>query len=240
MINLWLIIPTYNERANLPELLSRLFKLELPLNVLVVDDNSPDSTGDLADELARFYRGRLFVLHRPTKQGLGSAYRQGFAYAIGRGATVVGEMDADLSHLPEDVPRLWQEMMTGAEVVIGSRRVRGGKIVGWGLGRHLASLAANVLARAVLNLKTCDVTAGFRLYLVTALERIPWRQLQSNGYAWQEEILFLLEKSGARIVEVPVVFNDRSQGKSKLRTKDIVEFFLTIIRLRRSNPPRSK
>lgn len=235
MDNLWLVIPTYNEKDNLPELLVRLFKLDLPLFVLVVDDNSPDGTGELADELARYYKSKLFVIHRPAKLGLGSAYRQGFAYALGRGAVVVGEMDADLSHLPEDLPKLWQKIEQGASVAIGSRRVRGGKIVGWNWQRHLSSWGATIFSRAFLGLKTRDVTAGYRLYKIAALEQVPWRLVESNGYAWQEEILYLLEKSGARIAEVPVVFNDRSQGQSKLRKKDIVEFFRTVIRLASRN-----
>ena len=231
MQNLWIVIPTYNECDNIAENLARLFKLNLSLNVLVVDDNSPDGTGELVDELSRVYKGKLFVLHRPGKLGLGSAYRQGFAYCLGRGAQVVGEMDADLSHLPEDLPKLWEKIGQGAEVVIGSRRVRGGKIVGWGLGRHLISWGANTVSRLMLELKTHDVTAGFRLYKVEALEKIPWRTITSNGYAWQEEIICLLERSGARVAEVPVIFNDRTYGKSKLRKKDIVEFFITIFRL---------
>lgn len=232
MQNLWIVIPTYNEKDNLPELLARLFKLDLQFNVLIVDDASPDGTGELADELSRFYKGKLFVLHRAGKLGLGSAYRQGFAYCIGRGAQVVGEMDADLSHNPEDLPRLWAKIEEGAELIVGSRRVRGGKIIGWGPWRHLISWCAGTASRLLLNLKTRDVTAGFRLYKVDSLEKIPWRHITSNGYAWQEEILCLLESSGARVMEVPVVFNDRSRGKSKLRKKDIIEFFLTIFRLK--------
>ncbi len=228
---LWLIIPTYNEKDNLAGLADRLLALPLPLSILVVDDNSPDGTGKLADDLSDKYKGRLFVLHRSGKLGLGSAYRQGFVLAIGRGATAVGEMDADNSHLPEDLTRLWQALDQGADVVIGSRRIKGGQIIGWGWWRHFTSWGANTLARAVLGLKTRDVTAGYRLYKVAALEKIPWRIITSNGYAWQEEILFLLEKAGARVAEVPVVFNDRKQGQSKLRGKDILEFFATISRL---------
>jgi len=209
MNNLWVVIPTYNERANLAALVGRLFKLELPLSVLVVDDASPD----------------------------GSAYREGFAYVIKRGATVVGEMDADLSHNPEDLPRLWQMLLSGAEVVVGSRRVRGGKIKGWGWWRHLMSWGANAAARLILGLKTHDVTAGFRLYQVKVLQRVPWRQVKSEGYAWQEEILFLLEHAKANIAEVPVVFNDRSHGKSKLRARDIKEFFVTLTRLKLKKYP---
>lgn len=231
MENLWLIVPTYNERANLAELAARLLALPVPLTLLVVDDASPDGTGTVADELARAYLGKVFVLHRPRKLGLGSAYRAGFAEALARGATVVGEMDADLSHSPEDLPRLWQQVANGADVVVGSRRVQGGKIVGWSMWRHVQSWGANTVARALLGLKTHDVTAGFRLYRVSALARVPWRQVASEGYAWQEEILYLLERSGARITEVPVVFNDRAKGRSKLSSRDIAEFFSTIIRL---------
>ncbi len=232
MDNLWLVVPTYNERNNLAELVERVLAQPIKVFLLVVDDNSPDGTGQLADELAQKYKGRMLVLHRPGKQGLGSAYRQGFAYCINRGAQVVGEMDADLSHIPEDLPKLWEKIKQGAQVVIGSRRVEGGKIIGWGVWRHFTSWGANTFSRLILGLKTRDVTAGFRLYEVEALEKIPWRAITSNGYAWQEEIIFLLEKSGARIAEVPVVFNDRSQGKSKLKGKDIFEFFKTIFRLR--------
>ena len=237
MNNLWVVIPTYNERANLAALVGRLFKLELPLSVLVVDDASPDGTGRLAEELARRYAGKFFVLHRASKFGLGSAYREGFACAMARGASVVGEMDADLSHNPEDLPRLWQKLAAGAEVVVGSRRVRGGKIKGWSWRRHLMSWGANAVARLILGLKTHDVTAGFRLYQVKVLQRVPWRQVKSEGYAWQEEILFLLERAKANIAEVPVVFNDRSHGKSKLRARDIKEFFVTLTRLKLKKYP---
>lgn len=231
MLNLWVVIPTYNERENLGRLVNELFKIDLPLKILVVDDFSPDGTGEEADELSRIYKYKLLVLHRPGKLGLGSAYRQAFALAISQGAEVVGEMDADFSHSPEDLLRLWLEILDGAEVVIGSRRVRGGKIIGWSWWRHLTSWGANTVSRVVLGLKTKDVTAGFRLYNVKALDKISWRFIESNGYAWQEEILFLLEKSGAKVTEVPVVFNDRAKGKSKLKTKDIWEFFKVIFRL---------
>lgn len=231
MTNLWVVIPTYNEQANLAELVTHLFELDLPLKVLIVDDNSPDGTGVLADELARAYKEKLFVLHRSGKMGLGSAYRQGFSLAIARGAEVVAEMDADFSHLPQDLPRLWQKILDGADVAVGSRRVKGGRVVGWGAWRHFTSWGANSASRLILGLKTQDVTAGFRMYKVKSLEKISWRTITSNGYAWQEEILFLLEKSGAGVIEVSVVFNDREKGKSKLRFKDILEFFYTIIRL---------
>jgi len=134
MQNLWIVIPTYNECDNIAENLARLFKLNLSLNVLVVDDNSPDGTGELVDELSRFYKGKLFVLHRPGKLGLGSAYRQGFAYCLGRGAQVVGEMDADLSHQPKYLPKFLEAAKTH-DLVLGSRYIPGGGVENWNLFR---------------------------------------------------------------------------------------------------------
>lgn len=229
---LWIIVPTYNEVENIGGLVAGLFALSLPLQVLIVDDASTDGTAKLVDGLA----GRnpnLHVLHRAAKLGLGSAYRDGFAYALQHGAEVVGEMDADLSHAPEDVPRLYAALAAGAQVVIGSRRMPGGKIVGWGPWRHLASWGAMAVSRLTLGLKTKDVTAGFRLYTKDALASIPWQNTHSDGYAWQEEILFWCERAKLRIVEVPVTFVDRQQGKSKLSPKNATEFFITMWRLQR-------
>lgn len=231
MNSVWIIIPTYNEKENLPELLAAIFDLPLGLTVLVVDDNSPDGTGDLAKKLMSKYE-RLYVINRAGKLGLGSAYREGFAYALKHGAEVVGEMDADFSHAPQDIPRLLETIKRGAEVVIGSRRVRGGEVVGWSWWRYLASWGAMSVARLVLGLKIKDVTAGFRFYTKVALGRIPWARVKSDGYAWQEEILFLCERACLKVVEVPVVFVDRKYGKSKLNSKNIFDFFRTIFRLR--------
>jgi dolichol-phosphate mannosyltransferase len=230
MLNTWIIVPTYNEADNLPVLFDRLSKLQSPPQVLVVDDNSPDHTGQLAESLQSKYSW-LHVLSRPNKLGLGSAYRVGFQQALTQGAEVVGEMDADLSHAPEDIPRLVQAIEQGAQVAIGSRRVSGGRVVGWSWWRHLESWGAMTVARCLLRLKTRDVTAGFRLYTRSALAKIPWSQVKSDSYAWQEEIIWLAERAGLKIVEVPVVFVDRAAGKSKLNKKDIAEFFTTIWRL---------
>lgn len=230
-MNVWLVIPTYNEAANLPQLLARLFALPLELHVLVVDDASPDGTGQLAEKLTARY-SRLQVLYRAGKQGLGSAYRAGFAFALEHGADVVGEMDADWSHAPEDVPRLLAAIESGADVAIGSRRVPGGRIVGWGPWRHLMSFGATTVARLILGLKTKDVTAGFRLYTKAALTAMPWATVRSDGYAWQEELVYLAERAGLRITEVPVTFVDRTQGRSKLSSAAVLEFFATLVRLR--------
>ncbi|MBI5466347.1 MAG: polyprenol monophosphomannose synthase [Candidatus Kerfeldbacteria bacterium] len=231
MLNTWMIVPTYNEAANLPSVLARIAKLEQSPQVLIVDDNSPDGTGRLADELRLKYEF-LHVLHRQSKLGLGSAYRAGFHYALEHGAEAVGEMDADLSHAPEDIPRLVQAVAQGAEVAIGSRRVPGGRVVGWSWWRHLESWGAMTVARLLLKLKARDVTSGFRLYTKQVLDKIPWAQVKSDGYAWQEEILFLCERTHLKIIEVPVVFVDRKFGATKLSLDSIFEFFITLLRLR--------
>ncbi len=231
MKKFWLIIPTYNESGNITELLKRLRCVSQDMNILVVDDNSPDQTADVVRQLQikdRF----LHLIVRPNKQGLGSAYRMGFDYALNKEAQVVGQMDADLSHRPEDVPKLLNKLDSGYEVVIGSRRCLEGRIVGWGWYRKLASWLANFLARLVLGLKTKDVTAGFRLYTRSALQKINWRSVKSNGYAWQEEMIFLAEQAGLKIVEAPVVFVDRQKGKSKLGWGEVYLFFQIIVHLR--------
>jgi dolichol-phosphate mannosyltransferase len=227
----WIIVPTYNERANIAELVTRTFAATPSCHLLVVDDGSPDGTAAEVAALQGQYP-HLHLLERQGKQGLGSAYRVGFRYALEQGAEVVGEMDADLSHNPKDLPRLLGAVEQGAQVAIGSRRVLGGRIVGWNARRHLMSWGAMALARLVLGLRTHDVTSGFRLYTKTALAAIPWADVRSDGYAWQEELVFLVERAGLRVVEVPVEFVDRTQGASKLSLSNIVEFFATVARLR--------
>ncbi len=226
----WLIIPTYNESLNIKELIARINQ-NGEWQILVVDDDSPDDTSGVVRNLQKKY-SNIFLFTRVGKLGLGSAYRVGFKYALDRGAEMVGEMDADLSHLPEDLSKLYQVIKSGADLAIGSRRVGSGKVEGWSAWRHFTSFSAMLLARIVLGLKTKDVTSGFRLYTKKALNSIPWADIKSDGYAFQEEILFLCERAGLKVVEVPVVFVDRRQGKSKLGIKSIIEFFATLVRLR--------
>ena len=223
-------MPTYNERASIAELVRRIFASCPAAQVLAVDDASPDDTAQVVLALQSMYPA-LYLLQRSAKLGLGSAYREGFRYALERGAEVVGQMDADLSHQPEDIPRLLAALGEGIDVAIGSRRVPGGRVVGWSWRRHLMSWGAATCARLVLGLTTRDVTAGFRLYTKKALEAIPWASVTSNGYAWQEEVLYLVERAGLLVAEVPVVFVDRTRGASKLNLGSIVEFFKTIFRL---------
>jgi dolichol-phosphate mannosyltransferase len=231
MLNIWLIIPTYNESANIKALIERLFVVCPQIKILVVDDNSPDKTAVLVEDLMKRY-SNLNLMRRAGKLGLGSAYKDGFKHAFNNGAEVVGEMDADFSHKPEDLPRLLHAIGVGADVAIGSRKVKGGQVVGWNWSRKLMSWGAMTTARVVLGLKTRDVTAGFRLYTKNSLSQIPWNQVKSNGYAWQEEMIYLCERANLKIIEVPVIFEDRKFGHSKLGTKQILEFFIVILRLK--------
>jgi len=234
-----IIIPTYNEKENLETVVSGIFRLSPPdVSVLVVDDGSPDGTGRLADELAARFRDRLFVLHRPGKLGLGTAYLEGFKFGLDRGFEALCEMDADGSHDPAALGQLLAAAAAGADVAIGSRRVPGGRIVGWGPYRHLMSWGAMTFSRLALGLKTRDVTAGFRCYRAQAVQALLRLPIASNGYAFQEETIFYCEKMGFRIVEIPVVFRDRLLGGSKLSRREIVAFFTIIGRLRRVDQRR--
>ncbi len=229
---IYIIIPTYNEKENLPELIQKISKELENYNykILIVDDNSPDGTGQVAEELKQNYP--VDVLHRDKKLGLGSAYLAGFKIALDNGADLIFEMDADFSHDPRDLPKMIKEIKNGNDVVIGSRRVKGGKIVGWNFWRHFCSKGAMFFSRLVLNIKTKDVTAGFRCYKRKVLESIDLDKIKSNGYAFQEEMIYKIEKMNFKIKEIPVIFTDRQKGKSKLNKKDIWEFFVMIFKLR--------
>ncbi len=231
-MNFFIIIPTYNEKENLFELIQRIAKelVNRDYKVLIIDDDSPDGTGQVADKLAKRYP--IDVLHRPSKLGLGSAYIAGFKEALKQKADLIFEMDADLSHNPADLLKMAKEAENGNDVVIGSRKVKGGRIVGWNFWRHFCSFGAMFFSRLVLGLKTKDVTAGFRCYKRKVLEKINLDKIKSNGYAFQEEMLYRTEKLGFKVKEVPAVFIDRKKGKSKLNKKDIWEFFIIMIRLK--------
>lgn len=223
------LIPTYNERENISALLDAVCALP-DVHVLVIDDASPDGTAD--DVRAhRFFEERIFLLARKDKDGLGAAYRAGFAWAHARDYMTIAQMDADFSHDPRDLPRLFEAIQQGADVAIGSRKVSGGRIEGWNAWRTFCSAGAMTASRFFLGLKTRDVTAGFRVWRADFLERICVRDLRSNGYAFQEEMILEAERAGGRVQEVPVLFRDRERGLSKLGTKDIREFFVTLARL---------
>jgi len=231
-MKIYIIIHTYNEAENLSNLVKVISKELENYNykILIVDDNSPDGTGQVAEELKQNYP--VDVLHRDNKLGLGSAYLTGFKIALDNGADLIFEMDADFSHDPRDLPKMIKEIKNGNDVVIGSRRVKGGKIVGWNFWRHFCSKGAMFFSRLVLNIKTKDVTAGFRCYKRKVLESIDLDKIKSNGYAFQEEMIYKIEKMNFKIKEIPVIFTDRQKGKSKLNKKDIWEFFVMIFKLR--------
>ena len=215
------IIPTYNERANLPSLIEQL--LAVPgLRILIVDDASPDGTGQVADEYATANRARVQVLHRSGKRGLGLSYIDGMYVALRTDATHICQMDADLSHNPADMPRLL-EAAQNADFVIGSRYVPGGRIENWPLHRRLLSAFANRYIRAITRLTIRDCTSGFRCWRREALERLPLASIRSDGYAFIVELAFEASRAGLRCAEVPITFVERREGASKMSGAVILE-----------------
>ncbi len=216
-MNITVVIPTYNEAENLPKLVSALFALPLEdLRLLVVDDNSPDGTGQMADELAAARPGRMTVIHRAGKLGLGTAYVAGFRRALDDGADAVAQMDADFSHPPEKLVELFQALQS-CDVALGSRYVPGGSVDRqWPLWRKGLSAWGNFYARTILGLKVHDVTGGFRLWRREALSELPLERIRSNGYSFQVEMLYLAHLSGCCFIEVPIYFADRRWGQSKM------------------------
>ena len=228
------VIPTYNEAQNLPILISALLAQPIPnLNILIVDDNSPDGTGDVADQLAREHPQQIAVLHRPGKEGLGKAYLQGFREALNRGADVIGMMDADLSHPPDRLPALLATL-DEADVAIGSRYVSGGSVDrDWPIWRKGMSWFGNAYARTILSLPIQDATGGYRLWRRTALEAFPFEAARSNGYVFIVELAYLASLAGLSFAEVPIYFAERTQGKSKMSLKIQLEAAFRVWQLRR-------
>ncbi len=215
------IVPTYNERDNLPALLEQLLMLDGP-RILVVDDSSPDGTGRIADEYAAANRSRVQVLHRTGKRGLGRSYIDGMYLALRTDATHICQMDADLSHNPVDVPRLIAATEQ-AEFAIGSRYVQGGRIENWPARRRMLSAFANRYIRAITKLTIRDCTSGFRCWRREALEQLPLASIRSDGYAFIVELAWEASKAGFRCREIPITFVERRRGASKLSTRVIVE-----------------
>jgi dolichol-phosphate mannosyltransferase len=208
------VIPTYNEAENLPLIVPEVLAQDPGIEVLVVDDDSPDGTGKLADELAE-KTGRVHVLHRPEKQGLGPAYRAGIRQALDLGADYVLQMDCDFSHPPDSIPDMLREM-DEHDVVLGSRYLNGITVVNWPIERILISYFGNVYARKVTGMPVSDTTGGFRCMRRQLLERMGFERVRSNGYAFQIEMNYRFVKYGARIKEIPFFFLDRTRGTSKL------------------------
>jgi dolichol-phosphate mannosyltransferase len=224
-----IVIPTYNEAANLPAMAGALLALPVPgLRLLVVDDDSPDGTGRLADELAAGSPGRLSVLHRHGRRGLGRAYVDGFRRALADGADAVVQMDADFSHPPADVPRLL-ERLSSCDVAVGSRYTKGGSTADeWGAGRRTLSRSANAYARTILRLRTRDATAGFKAWRRSALEAVEPDRARSSGYLFMVEMAHMCERLGLRVEEVPIRFEERRAGRSKMDLRAKLEAALGI------------
>lgn len=228
------VVPTFNEADNLPAIVAALLDLPLPaLQVVVVDDNSPDGTGQAADRLARRHPGRIHVLHRTGERGLGRAYIEGFRCAMSLGAEYIVQMDADFSHAPQDVLRLLDAVQT-ADVVIGSRYVEGGELdARWSWWRRFLSWWANaVYTQLFLGVSVRDVTAGFKCWRRETLQGIGLQRIRSNGYVFQVEMAYVAEHLGYRIVEVPIHFEDRRVGRSKMTTQVKLEAAWRVFEIR--------
>ncbi|MGH7571133.1 MAG: polyprenol monophosphomannose synthase [Gemmatimonadota bacterium] len=224
------VIPTYNERENVQKIVPRVLAADSRLEVLVVDDDSPDGTGEVAARLASEIE-RLHVLHRSAKQGLGAAYLAGFDWALERGYRLVFEMDADLSHDPQHLPE-FLALMDECDVVVGSRYMRGVTVVNWPMGRLVLSWLANWYARVVTGIPLHDLTSGFKCYRRDVLEHLRLGDIHSNGYAFQIETVFRAWRYGYRVVEMPIVFVDRDVGASKMSKRIVLEAIWMVWRMR--------
>ncbi|WP_116050463.1 polyprenol monophosphomannose synthase [Amycolatopsis palatopharyngis] len=220
------VIPTYNERDNLPEILRRLHEANPSVHALVVDDGSPDGTGVLADDLA-VADERVHVMHRSEKAGLGAAYVAGFRWGLERDYATLVEMDADGSHAPEDLPRIL-DALGDADLVLGSRYVPGGSVVNWPLRRQLLSRGANLYSRIALGTHINDITAGYRAYRREVLEKLPLDEIASRGYCFQIDLAWRTVRAGFTVVEVPITFTEREIGESKMSGSIVREAMIRV------------
>jgi dolichol-phosphate mannosyltransferase len=239
-----IVMPTYNERENLPRMAQRLLGLSVAVDLLVVDDNSPDGTGKIADELAAKHPN-IHVLHRQEKNGLGRAYIAGFKWALEQGYEFVFEMDGDFSHNPDDVPIL-TEAAQNADLVIGSRYIGGIRIINWPLSRLMLSKGAATYVSIITGMPFTDPTGGYKCFRRSALQALDLDKVRSNGYSFQIELTHKLWRQGKKIVEVPIIFTERAQGHSKMSGNIVSEAFMMVWRLwfqngcRRSPQPGKK
>jgi dolichol-phosphate mannosyltransferase len=239
------IIPTYNERDNLPQILERLLQLPVLLDVLVVDDNSPDGTGEIADRLAA-KDSRVKVLHRQTKDGLGRAYCAGFLWALERDYEYIFEMDGDLSHNPADIPACLAAAKN-ADLVVGSRYADGIRVINWPLNRLMLSLTAAKYVQIITGLPITDPTGGYKCFRRKTLQMLDLENVRSNGYSFQIEMTHKVWRQGLKVAEVPIIFTDRFQGRSKMSSRIVEEALIMVWRLwaqngfrRRPRVPRDK
>jgi dolichol-phosphate mannosyltransferase len=226
-------VPTYNEKENLAAIVAAILGATPEVDVLVIDDNSPDGTGQIADGIAG-REPRVKVLHREGKQGLGKAYLAGFAWALEHGYELIFEMDADFSHDPKYLPFMLEKAREGADLVIGSRNIPGGGTVNWGIGRKILSRGGSFYARTILGIPIRDVTAGFKCFRRRVLESIDLASVECSGYAFQIELTYRTVRKGFKVVELPIVFVDRQVGSSKMSRRIVFEAMSKVWSIRRS------
>ena len=233
MSNNVVIIPTYNEKENVERMVRTVFSLEIPFDLLIIDDGSPDGTGEIVKTLQKEFPQRLHIIERKGKLGLGTAYITGFKWALDNEYDYIFEMDCDFSHNPEDLVRLHEACATkGADMAIGSRYVSGVNVVNWPMGRVLMSYFASVYVRMITGMPIQDATAGFKCYSKKVLQRINLDKIKFKGYAFQIEMKFTTWKLGFNIVEVPIIFTDRQEGTSKMNTGIFKEAFFGVIEMK--------
>jgi dolichol-phosphate mannosyltransferase len=228
-----IIIPTYNERENIEKIIRKVISLPKQFNILIIEDSSPDGTGEIVKTLIKEFPERIFIEERKGKLGLGTAYIHGFKWAIAHNYNFIFEMDADFSHNPEDLVRLYAACKEqGADMAIGSRYINGVNVVNWPMGRVLMSYYASAYVRLVTRMKIRDTTAGFKCYTKKVLETIDLNKIRFIGYAFQIEMKFTAWKHGFKIVEVPIIFTDRTEGQSKMSKGIFKEAILGVISLK--------
>lgn len=226
------IIPTYNEKENIEKIIRKVFSLPHSFHVLIIDDGSPDGTATIVKRLQCEYNGHLFIEERKGKLGLGTAYIHGFKWALAHHYQYIFEMDADFSHNPDDLLKLRNACESGEDMAIGSRYIKGVNVVNWPMGRVLMSYFASVYVRFITGIDIQDATAGFKCYKAQVLETIRFDKIKFVGYAFQIEMKFTAIKHGFKVVEVPIIFTDRTEGTSKMSTRIFREAFLGVIELK--------
>jgi dolichol-phosphate mannosyltransferase len=226
------IIPTYNEKENIEKIIRKVFSLSHPFHILIVDDGSPDGTAQIVKSLQQEYPEALHIQEREGKLGLGTAYIHGFKWALNRGYEYIFEMDADFSHNPDDLINLLNACKEGGDVVIGSRYIKGVNVVNWPMNRVLMSYFASAYVRLITRIKIQDATAGFICYRRKVLETIPLDKIRFVGYAFQIEMKFTAIQYGFNVIEIPIIFTDRTEGTSKMSTSIFREAFLGVIQMK--------
>jgi dolichol-phosphate mannosyltransferase len=229
------IIPTYNEKENIEKIIRKVFSLPYAFDLLIIDDGSPDGTADIVKKLQLEFPTQLHLEERKGKLGLGTAYIHGFKWALDKAYDYIFEMDADFSHNPEDLIKLRESCVNGADVAIGSRYIKGVNVVNWPMGRVLMSYFASMYVRIITGIKIQDATAGFKCYGRQVLSTIPLDKIKFVGYAFQIEMKFTAIKYGFNVVEIPIIFTDRTEGSSKMSTSIFREAFLGVIQLKISS-----